>query len=66
MKRFLTPSRNDSFHTIDNNAKTNSIQKLSGKNIVRDESKEKIADFKAISNQLNKAPGERRSGVKLP
>jgi len=50
MKRFLTPSRNDSYHTIDNNAVTNSIQKLSGKNIIKDESKEKIANFKAISN----------------
>jgi len=49
MKRFLTPSRNDSLHTIDH-AATNSIQKLSGKNIIKDESKERIANFKAISN----------------
>jgi len=63
MKRFLTPSRNDSFHTIDPNAAPNSIQKLSGKNILRDESKEKIAN---INNRLNKSPGAQRSGVKLP
>lgn len=61
MKRFLTPSRNESFHTIDNNQQ--SVQKLQGKYIIKDESKEKIANFRQLSNLREKKAG---SGVKLP
>ena len=47
MKRFLTPSRQDSEQQIFDHQ--NSIQKLSGRKLFQDESKEKIVDFKHLS-----------------